>query len=533
MAKQNGTTSIESTLWEAANKLRSNMDAAEYKHVVLGLVFLRYVSEVFARRRDELKRLIEDPNSDYYLADETARFLTLEDRDEYTSEGVFWVPEGHRWENLVAAGKQPDIGQRIDAAMEAIEKENPSLKGVLPKTYARRELTPATLGGLLDTFSRHDLVSDDHKDLDVLGRVFEYMVSNFAAAEGKLGGEFYTPASIVNLMVDMLEPFNGRVFDPACGSGGMFVQADRFVKAHGGVRNDISVFGQEQNPTTWRLAKMNLALRGIDANLGPQWGDSFGNDAHPDLRADFILANPPFNISDWGQESLKGDQRWKYGTPPAGNANFAWIQHMLHHLAPTGTMATVLANGSLSSQTSGEGDIRRKLVEEDRVECIVAMPSQLFYTVGIPVCIWFLTNDKTSRKVKSELPQRDRKGEALFIDARNMGHMVTRKLRALSDEDIAKISGTYHSWRGEPDYEPYADVPGFCAVASLYEIAANQHVLTPGRYVGSEAAEVDTEPLDEKIARLTAEVRDGFKKREELQERVLAALDGLGVNSDA
>ena len=533
MAKTNGSTSIESTLWEAANKLRSEMDAAEYKHVVLGLIFLRYVSEVFARRRNKLKRLVSDPESDYFLEDEDARFFTLEDRDEYTSEGVFWVPEGHRWENLVAAGKQPGIGQRIDEAMEAIEKENESLKGVLPKNYARRELTPATLGGLLDTFSRNDLVSDDHKDLDVLGRVFEYMVSNFAAAEGKLGGEFYTPASIVNLMVDMLEPFNGRVFDPACGSGGMFVQADRFVKSHGGVRNDISVFGQEKNPTTWRLSKMNLALRGIDANLGPQWGDSFSEDMHPDLRADFILANPPFNISDWGQPGLKDDPRWKYGTPPAGNANFAWIQHMLRHLTPTGTMATVLANGSLSSQSSGEGDIRRKLVEEDLVECIVAMPTQLFYTTGIPVCIWFLTNDKTSRQVKSELPQRDRKGEVLFIDARNMGHMVTRKLRALSEEDIARISDTYHSWRGEPDYEPYEDVAGFCAVATLDEISSQQHVLTPGRYVGAEDAEIDSEPLGEKIARLTTEVRDGFKRREDLQQRVMESLDGLEVNTGA
>lgn len=527
MVKNNGTSNIEATLWEAANKLRSNMDAAEYKHVVLGLVFLRYVSEVFARRKAELKSLVEDPKSDYYLEDEEARFFTLEDRDEYTSEGVFWVPEGHRWENLVAAAKLPDIGQRIDAAMEAIEKENPTLKGVLPKTYARRELTPATLGGLLDTFSRHDLVSDGHKDLDVLGRVFEYMVANFAAAEGKLGGEFYTPASIVNLMVEMLEPFNGRVFDPACGSGGMFVQADRFVRAHGGVRNDISVFGQEQNPTTWRLAKMNLALRGIDANLGPQWGDSFRGDLHADLRADFILANPPFNISDWGQEGLKDDPRWKYGTPPAGNANFAWIQHMLHHLSPTGTMATVLANGSLSTQSSGEGEIRKRLVEEDRVECIVAMPTQLFYTTGIPVCIWFLTNDKTSRKIKPEVPQRDRKGEVLFIDARNMGHMTSRTLRALSEEDIARISGTYHSWRGEAGHDAYEDVAGFCSAATVDEIASHQHSLTPGRYVGAEEAEIDDEPLDEKIFRLTTEIRDGFKARDEIQQRVVDALVDL------
>lgn len=525
------TEKIETVLWEAANRLRSNMDAAEYKHVVLGLVFLRYVSEVFASRYDELKALVEDPESDWYVNSEEGRRDTLEDRDEYTSEGVFWIPEGHRWSDLVAAGKQSDIGQRIDNAMEAIEKENPSLKGVLPKTYARRELTPATLGGLLDTFSRQDLVSDDHKNLDVLGRVFEYMVSNFAAAEGKLGGEFYTPSSIVNLMVDMLEPFNGRVYDPAAGSGGMFVQADRFVKSHGGVRNDISVFGQEMNPTTWRLAKMNLALRGIDANLGPQWGDTFSNDLHPDLRADFILANPPFNISNWGQETLRDDPRWKYGLPPAGNANFAWIQHMLHHLAPTGTMATVLANGSLSSQSGGEGEIRRKLVEEDLVECVVAMPTQLFYTTGIPVCIWFLTHDKSDRRVKSELPQRDRQGEVLFIDARAMGQMTSRTLRVLSDDEIAQISRTYHSWRGEPDHKPYEDVPGFCAVASVDEIAEHQHVLTPGRYVGSEASPVDGEPLDEKIARLASALEEGFELGDSLRREVLGHLSTLKVGS--
>ena len=385
---------LESVLWDAANKLRNNMDAAEYKHVVLGLIFLKYVSDVFDRRRRELDALTRDEASDYFMPTDAARAVILESRDEYTSEGVFWIPEGHRWSDLRAAAKQPDIGERIDVAMDAIEKDNPTLKGVLPKNYARRELTPATLGGLIDTFSRDDLAAAEHDDLDVLGRVFEYMVSKFASAEGKLGGEFYTPRPIVALMVEMLEPFTGRVYDPACGSGGMFVQADRFVRAHTGTRNDISVYGQEQNPTTWRLAKMNLALRGIDANLGPQWADSFRDDLHPDLRADFVLANPPFNISQWGQDALREDPRWAYGTPPAGNANFAWIQHMLHHLAPTGTMATVLANGSLSSQQSGEGDIRRALVEADLVECIVALPSQLFYTTGIPVCLWFLTKDK-------------------------------------------------------------------------------------------------------------------------------------------
>ena len=525
--KQQASQGLEASLWEAADRLRSNMDAAEYKHVVLGLIFLKYVSDVFSRRQAELEAAVNDPGSDYYMPSQAARASILESRDEYTSEGVFWVPEGHRWDDLRKAAKQTDIGTRIDAAMDEIEKDNPSLKGVLPKNYARRELTPTTLGGLIDTFSREDLTAQEHDGLDILGRVFEYMVSQFASAEGKLGGEFYTPRSVVKLMVDMLEPFNGRVYDPACGSGGMFVQADRFIKAHGGVRNDISVFGQEQNPTTWRLAKMNLALRGIDANLGPQWGDSFGNDLHPDLRADFVLANPPFNISQWGGENLRDDPRWKHGVPPASNANFAWIQHMLHHLAPTGTMATVLANGSLSSKQSGEGDIRRNLVEADLVECIVAMPAQLFYTTGIPVCLWFLTKDKTNRKVKSERPQRNRAGEVLFIDARQIGHMATRTVRELTDTDIAVIADTYHAWRGEPGLKPYQDVPGFCAAVALDTIREHDHVLTPGRYVGSQEVEDDGEPLDQKIERLTAEIREGFETRAALQTAVLTALEGL------
>lgn len=525
--------SLEAVLWDSANKLRSNMDAAEYKHVVLGLIFLKYVSDVFDVRRRQLAAFVEDESSDYYMPTEAARSSILESRDEYTSEGVFWVPEGHRWDDLRKAAKQADIGTQIDAAMEAIEKENPSLKGVLPKNYARRELTPITLGGLIDTFSREDLAAAEHQDLDVLGRVFEYMVSQFASAEGKQGGEFYTPRSIVKLLIDMLEPFNGRVFDPACGSGGMFVQADRFVKAHGGVRNDISVFGQEQNPTTWRLAKMNLALRGIDANLGPQWGDSFANDLHPDLRADFIIANPPFNISQWGGENLRDDARWTHGTPPVGNANYAWLQHMLHHLAPTGTMATVLANGSMSTQSGGEGEIRKNLVDADLVECMVALPGQLFYATQIPVCLWFLTKDKSSRPVKSEVAQRDRKGEVLFIDARDVGSMVNRTLKEFTDEDIATIADTYHSWRGEPGLPEYEDVPGFCASITIDTIAEHDYVLTPGRYVGTEAAEDDGEPLDEKIERLRAEIRAGFEQRAELQKQVLAALDGLTVNTDA
>jgi type I restriction enzyme M protein len=523
---------LEASLWEAANQLRSNMDAAEYKHVVLGLIFLKYVSDVFSRRREQLIKLVNDPESDYFMPNDAARESILESRDEYTSEGVFWVPEGHRWEDLRKAAKQADIGSRIDAAMDAIEKDNDTLKGVLPKTYARRELTPATLGGLIDTFSREDLAAEEHEGLDVLGRVFEYMIAQFASAEGKLGGEFFTPRSIVQLMVEMLEPFNGRVYDPACGSGGMFVQADKFVKAHGGVRNDISVFGQEMNPTTWRLAKMNLALRGIDANLGPQWGDTFGNDLHPDLRADFVIANPPFNISNWGGKNLRDDPRWAHGTPPAGNANFAWIQHMLHHLAPTGTMATILANGSLSSQQSGEGDIRKNLIAADLVECIVALPEKLFFTTGIPVCLWFLTKDKSGARVKSERVQRDRKGEILFIDARQMGEMVTRTVRELSEEDISRIAGTYNSWRGEAESGTYSDVAGFSASVGLEDIRKNDHVLTPGRYVGSTEAEADHEPIHQKIERLRDAVLAGFAERDQIQGQVRAALASIAAIGD-
>jgi type I restriction enzyme M protein len=522
---------LEASLWESANKLRSNMDAAEYKHVVLGLIFLKYVSDVFARRKSELEAAVNDPKSDYFMPTEAARNSILESRDEYLSEGVFWVPEGHRWEDLRSAAKQSDIGSRIDSAMDEIEKENPTLKGVLPKNYARRELTPSTLGGLIDTFSREDLTSAENENLDVLGRVFEYMVGQFASAEGKLGGEFYTPRSVVQLMVEMLEPFNGRVYDPAMGSGGMFVQADRFIKAHGGVRNDISIFGQEMNPTTWRLAKMNLALRGIDANLGAQWGDTFANDLHPDLRADFVIANPPFNISEWARK--EDDQRWKYGVPPSGNANFAWIQHMLHHLSPTGTMASVLANGSLSSNTSGEGEIRKKLIEDDLVECIVAMPGQLFFTTSIPVCLWFLTKDKSDRKIKSERTQRNRKGEILFIDARKMGRMIDRKVKELTDEDLAKIADTYHAWRGEQEVSDYLDVEGFCASVKIAQVAEQGYVLTPGRYVGSEEVEGDGEDLSVKIARLTEAVAAGFLEREKLQHQVVKALQALEVDTSA
>jgi type I restriction enzyme M protein len=530
--KKPESVGLEASLWDAADRLRSNMDAAEYKHVVLGLIFLKYVSDVFARKQAQLASAVLDPESEFFMPTEAARQAILESRDEYTADGVFWIPEGHRWDDLRNSAKQSDIGSRIDAAMDAIEKENPTLKGVLPKNYARRELTPATLGGLIDTFSREDLTAAEHEGLDVLGRVFEYMVSQFASAEGKLGGEFYTPRSVVKLLVDMLEPFNGRVYDPACGSGGMFVQADKFIKAHGGVKNDISVYGQEMNPTTWRLAKMNLALRGIDANLGPQWGDSFATDLHADLRADFVIANPPFNISQWGGENLRDDPRWKYGTPPVGNANYAWIQHMLHHLAPTGTMATVLANGSLSSNTSGEGDIRKALVEADLVECIVALPDKLFYTTGIPVCLWFLTKDKSAASVKSERPQRDRRGQILFIDARSLGEMATRTVRELSDADIARISNKYNAWRGQRPPMPYEDEPGFCVSVGLESVRTSDFVLTPGRFVGAGAQAIDDEPLQRKIERLRAALDAGFQRRADLQQQVLAAVERVDLAAE-
>ncbi|MFQ6226274.1 type I restriction-modification system subunit M [Nocardia sp. NPDC002869] len=527
--KKKQAQSLEETLWGAATALRSSMDAAEYKHVVLGLIFLKYVSDTFMVRYDELARLVNDESSDYFMPTEEAKQSILEDRDEYTAEGVFWIPEGHRWSDLRKAGKQPDIGGRIDKAMEAIERENPSLKGVLPKNFSRQELTPEMLGGLIDVFSRSDLAAEEHKDLDVLGRVYEYFLGKFAGGEGKRGGQYYTPRSVVQLLVEMLQPYHGRVFDPACGSGGMFVQADKFVRAHGGTHADISVYGQESVPTTWRLAKMNLALRGIEANLGSEWGDSFHSDKHPDLRADFVLANPPFNDDEWRGEKLRKDPRWKYGVPPLQNANFAWVQHMLHHLSPTGTMATVLANGSLTSEQNGEDKIRKALVEKDLVECIVAMPPQLFFGTGIPVCLWFLTKNK--KGVPNGAKTRPRNGETLFIDARQIGFMETRTVRAFTDDDVNKIADAYHAWRGTEtsDGQPYEDVPGFCKAVKTDEIADHGYVLAPGRYVGSEAAEDDGEPLGGKIARLSANIRDGFKEREALQSTVLAALNSLVV----
>ena len=513
---------IEQHLWAAADKLRGNLEPSEYKHVVLGLIFLKYVSDAFTERRGELAELVRDESSDYFMPTEEAREMVLESRDEYTAENVFWVPAEARWEHIRSAAKQPEIGQVIDTAMDLIERENPTLRGVLPKNYGRAELDKRRLGELIDIFSDERLTFSraDH-DNDLLGRVYEYFLGEFASTEGKGGGEYYTPRSVVRLLVEMLEPFEGRVYDGACGSGGMFVQSLRFVEAHEGRRDQISVYGQELTAATWRLAKMNLAIRGIDADLGDEPADTFHLDKHPDLRADFILANPPFNVSDWGGEQLQDDPRWVYGTPPKGNANFAWLQHFVHHLAPGGTAGVVLANGSMSSQTSGEGDIRRKLVEADLVDAMVALPTQLFYSTGIPVCLWFLAKDRSNHRF------RDRRGEVLFIDARQLGEMATRTHRVLTDEDIARIAGTYHAWRGEDSAGGYEDEPGFCKSATLKEIESHDFILTPGRYVGAPETEEDGEPIEDKLERLRAQLLADFEESERLEQVIRKRLNQL------
>jgi type I restriction enzyme M protein len=513
--------SLEQTLWEAADKLRGNLEAAEYKHVVLGLVFLKYVSDAFRTRRLSLEQAVSDPESSEYIANAERRDRILESRDEYTSHNVFWVPEPARWEQLQLKAKLPDIGQLIDAAMDTIERENPSLKGVLPKNYGRAELDKRLLGELVDLIGSIGFTDVDHGSDDVLGKVYEYFLGKFAGQEGRGAGEFYTPRSVVRLLVEMLEPYKGRVYDPACGSGGMFVQSASFVAVHGGKRDDISIFGQEFVATTWKLAKMNLALRGIDANLGERADDSFHRDLHPDLRADFVLANPPFNKDDWFSEALADDPRWVYGLPPANNANFAWVQHFIYHLAPNGTAGFVLANGSLSAKDSGEGDIRRKLVEADLVDCIVAMPDKLFLNTGIPVCLWFVSRNRHGNG------KRAREREILFIDARRLGRMETRKLRVLDDDEIARIAETYHSWRERDPKVVYSDVPGFAKVASLDEVREHSFVLTPGRFVGVPDALADDEPVTEKIDRLKDELLTELDRGNELEKVVRARLKGL------
>jgi len=497
---------FEQKLWQAADKLRGHMDAAEYKHVVLGLIFLKYISDAFQERYEVLKK---EPQAD------------PEDRDEYTAENIFWVPQPARWSHLQANAKQPTIGKLIDGAMEAIEKANPSLKGVLPKDYNRPALDKYRLGELIDLTADIGLGSAENRSKDILGRVYEYFLGQFASAEGKKGGEFYTPRCIVKLLVEMIEPYKGRVYDPCCGSSGMFVQSDQFIRQHGGRVGDISIYGQESNPTTWKLAKMNLAIRGIEANLGPQHADTFHNDLHKDLRADFILANPPFNMSDWGGERLEKDVRWKYGRPPVGNANFAWVQHMIHHLAPGGIAGFVLANGSMSSNQSGEGEIRKNIFEADLVDCMIGLPPQLFYGTQIPACLWFLARNKTNGKFQQ------RKGKTLFIDARKLGYMVDRVHRELSDDDIARIARTYHAWRGEKDAGKYKDVAAFCKSAAAEEVAAHGYILTPGRYVGAEEVQDDGEPFEQKIRRLAAQLEEQFRESDRLQEVIRESLSAV------
>jgi type I restriction enzyme M protein len=498
---------FEAELWQAADALRGSMDAAEYKHVVLGLIFLKYISDAF----EELHAK---------LGSEKVQGADPEDPDEYRAARVFWVPREARWSELKANAKQPTIGQLVDDAMTGVERDNPTLKGVLPKDYARPALDKQRLGQLIDLITNIRVGDAESRSKDILGRVYEYFLSRFASAEGKKGGEFYTPRCVVRLLVEMLEPFKGRVYDPCCGSSGMFVQSEEFIEAHGGKIGDISIYGQESNYTTWRLARMNLAIRGIDGQIA--YGDSFHDDRFPDLKADFILANPPFNVSDWRGELLRDDKRWKFGAPPKGNANFAWVQHMFHHLSPTGLAGFVLANGSMSSNQSGEGEIRKNMIEADVVDCMVALPGQLFYSTQIPACLWFLARDKKNKRF------RDRRGEVLFIDARKMGKMIDRTHRELTDEDIRQISRTYHAWRGEKDAGEYEDTPGFCKSASLDEIRKHSHVLTPGRYVGVEAEEEDGEPFEEKMKRLTAKLREQQAEGKKLDKTIARNLEELG-----
>ena len=500
---------FEATLWAAADKLRSNMDAAEYKHVVLGLIFLKHISDAFEERHQEL------------MAQE-AEGANPEDPDEYRMVNVFWVPKEARWSHLQDNAKQPTIGTLLDKAMDAIERDNRSLKGVLPKEYARPALDKQRLGELIDLIGTISMGDKESQSKDILGRVYEYFLSQFASAEGKKGGQFYTPRYIVQVLVEMLTPYKGRVYDPCCGSGGMFVQSEKFVETHGGKVGDISVYGQESNHTTWRLAKMNLAIRGIDANLGPEHADSFHRDLHPDLKADYVLANPPFNDSDWGGERLRDDVRWKFGVPPPGNANFAWVQHFIHHLAPGGLAGFVLANGSMSSNTSGEGEIRKSIVKADLVDCMVALPGQLFYATQIPVCLWFIARDKKNGRF------RDRHGQTLLIDARKLGTMVDRVHRELTPGDIGRIAGTYHAWRGDPKLGEYQDVPGFCKSAGIEDVREHGYVLTPGRYVGAEAVEDDGEPFEDKMRRLTATLREQQAEAARLDAAIAANLKGLG-----
>ena len=486
------------------------MDAAEYKHVVLGLIFLKYISDAFEEQHAKLEA-------------ERAKGADPEDADEYRAVNIFWVPQEARWSHLKANTRQPTIGKVVDDAMLAIERDNPSLKGVLPKDYAHPRLDKQRLGQLIDLVGNISLGDKANRAKDLLGRVYEYFLSEFASAEGKKGGQFYTPRCVVHVLVEMLAPYKGRVYDPCCGSGGMFVQSEKFVEAHGGKIGDISIYGQESNHTTWRLAKMNLAIRGIEGNLGKEHADTFHNNQHPDLKADYVLANPPFNASDWRGDVLADDKRWQFGTPPASNANFAWVQHFIYHLAPTGLAGFVLANGSMSSNQSGEGEIRKNIIEADLVDCMVALPGQLFYSTQIPVCLWFIARAKKNGRF------RDRRGHTLFIDARKLGTMIDRTHRELTDDDIRKIADTYHAWRGDKQCKAkYEDVPGFCKSATTEEIRQHGHILTPGRYVGAEEVEDDGEPFEEKMARLTSALREQTEKSRKLDQIIWANLKDIG-----
>lgn len=513
-AKNNKNTEepIEKQLWKAADKLRKNIDAAEYKHIVLGLIFLKYISDAFEELFDKLQK----GEGEYAGADP-------EDKDEYKAETVFFVPVKARWSYLQKRAKLPEIGKDVDNAMDAIEKDNPSLRDVLPKVYARGNLDPTNLGGLIDLVSNIDLGNAKARSADVLGHVFEYFLGEFALAEGKKGGQFYTPRSVVELLVEMLEPTKGRVFDPCCGSGGMFVQSEKFVKSHQGKINDISIYGQESNQTTWRLAKMNLAIRGIDSSQ-VKWNNegSFLNDGHKDLKADYVIANPPFNDSDWSGDQLRKDGRWKYGVPPTGNANYAWIQHFLYHLSPSGQAGFVLAKGALTTKTSGEGDIRKALIEARLVDCIVNLPAKLFLNTQIPACLWFLSRDKANGKFRS------RTDEILFIDARNMGHLINRRTREFSAEDITTISKTYHNWRNPGG--DYKNVKGFCNSASIERVRELDYVLTPGRYVGLPEEDDDFD-FNERFAKLKAEFQEQLKEEARLNRLILENLEKIKVKN--
>jgi len=508
-------------LFEAADRLRGSVESAEYKHLVLGLLFLKYISDSFERRRKHLEAETHNRGGDLFTEDESEREGILEDRDEYISENVFWVPEGSRWDELLKTASQPDIGQRIDRALEAIERDNPEqLRGVLPRIYARAEIAASKLGALVSTIAKIGFGEDEEQARDVLGRTYEYFIKSFAKAEGHRGGEFYTPASVTRLLVEMLEPYEGRVLDPACGSGGLFIQSAEFVKAHGGRARQLSILGQENNQATWRICRMNLAIHGISGDI--RLGDSLLDDKFAGARADFVMANPPFNMKKWGAAQVAKDARWEYGEPPDGNANYAWIQHFVHHLAPNGRAGFVMANGSLTSNTNGEGKIRERLVRADLVDCIVALPGQLFFTTPIPVCLWFIDRDKASNG------GRDRRGEILFIDARAMGSSISRTQIEITESEVERVARSYHAWRGEPDAGQYVDEPGFCRSGALEEVEKAGFALTPGRYVGAEAIEEEGGAFEERMTKLTARLREDFEESERLTAeviRVLAALD--------